>query len=364
MKKIFVLLLILISINGFSQNHWVPNYHQFPTNMNVIAILEINGIEQRNDFLELGVFWEDECRGSCRLSYYDSPVDRYMFFLTTYGESGDPYTFKLYDHMTQQELDFTSSNEMEFHSNDIIGQVFTPYVFSFTGGNCSVTLSSEPSGAGDLDGGGDYLCGSFCTVRANPVDDYSFVAWMLNGDTLTTEESFSFNAVADVELMACFSEPVMPEVYEIQVSVDPEEGGVVIGGGSYEVGQSCTVSVILHEHYQFLNWTEDGEIVSTDESYSFVVNENRTLVAHLEFVNMVSDREEGFMLYPNPTAGMVRIEYSGEAFEQCPETMVYDVLGHCVLTSKECWLDFSHLQNGIYFVKIGEGRMHQVTLIR
>lgn len=363
MKRLFILLFILISLKCFSQNHWVPDYHQFPTNMNVVAILEINGIEQQTEMLELGVFCDDECRGSCRLHYYASPVDRYLFFLTTYGESGDPYTFKLFDHLTQQELDFTSPNEMAFHSNDIIGQVFDPYIFSFTGGNCSVTLISDPVDAGVLGGGGDYLCGTYCTVTAQTVDDHAFIAWMLGSDTLTTEESFSFNAVADIELRACFSEPVIPETYEIQVVLDPVESGSVVGQGTFMAGAVCTLSVVPNEHYKFENWTENGSVVSTEQNYSFIVVGDRSLVAHLTDISAVQEQQETIIVYPNPTKGKVwvaRTECVGTADF---EVEVYDVFGNRLFTSTESMIDLSGFREGAYYLRTNEGKVGKVLLI-
>lgn len=439
MKRNILLLLLLIPLIGLSQNHWVPNYHQFPTNMSVIAVLQINGIEQQSEALELGVFHGDECRGSCILHYFDAPVNRYMFFLTAYGNNGDPFTFKLYDHLTQQELDFVSSNEMTYYSNDVVGMVSNPYVFSFSGGECSVSLVTDPVDSGTVEGGGVYPCGSYCTVTATPIEGGSFVAWMLDDDTLTIEPAFSFNAVADIELracfveplpvfmisaeadpeeggivdgigeyelgstcvldatpsegyvflrwtedgltvsedssyefvvesdrhlVACFEEPYIPEVFEIHLVMDPSEGGAVLGAGSYEEGSVCEVSVTLNDHYTFLNWTEDGEVVSVDSVYSFVVTGNRTLVAHVEYVSNSSEYAAVPVLFPNPTTGKVTVVVSSNPLETLAEVLVFDVYGKTVLRSKESTIDLSGLEDGVYYVKVGNGKACKVVLSR
>ena len=81
MKRFFLFILSVVLGGSAFANHWTPNPHQFPTNMNVIAILEINGMEQTSESLELGAFYGTECRGSEILAYYDV-LDRYLFFLT------------------------------------------------------------------------------------------------------------------------------------------------------------------------------------------------------------------------------------------------------------------------------------------
>jgi hypothetical protein len=72
----------------------------------------------------------------------------------------------------------------------------------------------------------------------------------------------------------------MPRNYNINVIVNPTEGGLVNGGGTYQEGTNCMLTAIATEGYVFHNWMENGEVVSTETTYSFMVNENRTLVAN------------------------------------------------------------------------------------
>ena len=70
--------------------------------------------------------------------------------------------------------------------------------------------------------------------------------------------------------------------YTITVSAIPTSGGTVTGNGTYQQGQSCTVTATANNGYDFINWTENGNVVSTNENYTFTVTANRTLVAHFE----------------------------------------------------------------------------------
>ena len=74
-----------------------------------------------------------------------------------------------------------------------------------------------------------------------------------------------------------------PVNYTITVSANPSNGGTVTGGGTYQQGQTCTVTAIANEAYTFTNWTENGNQVSEDAIYTFVVTSNRTLIANYTF---------------------------------------------------------------------------------
>ena len=88
-----------------------------------------------------------------------------------------------------------------------------------------------------------------------------------------------------------------PQQYTINVSASPSNGGNVTGGGTYQQGQTCTVSASANSGYTFVNWTENGTQVSTNANYSFTVTNNRNLVAHFTTQNYV------ITAMADPTAG-------------------------------------------------------------
>ena len=73
---------------------------------------------------------------------------------------------------------------------------------------------------------------------------------------------------------------IMPNTYTITVAANPSNGGNVTGGGTYSNGQSCTVHATAATGYTFVNWTENGNQVSTQADYTFTVEGNRSLVAN------------------------------------------------------------------------------------
>ena len=82
--------------------HWNVNIHQFEANMTVTGIIQIEGEEQAVPYLEIGAFCNGECRGRQLLTYYPE-LNRYLVFLMLYGEEGDMFSFKLYDHEAEEE---------------------------------------------------------------------------------------------------------------------------------------------------------------------------------------------------------------------------------------------------------------------
>lgn len=68
--------------------------------------------------------------------------------------------------------------------------------------------------------------------------------------------------------------------FGINATPNPTEGGEVGGGGDYLAGTECTLTTTPATGYTFLNWTENGVVVSTDAVYTFVVWRERNLVAN------------------------------------------------------------------------------------
>ena len=70
--------------------------------------------------------------------------------------------------------------------------------------------------------------------------------------------------------------------YTVTVSANPAEGGTVSGGGEATEGTEVTVTATPASGYHFVRWTENDTTVSTDTSYTFNLEANRTLVAIFE----------------------------------------------------------------------------------
>lgn len=74
-------------------------------------------------------------------------------------------------------------------------------------------------------------------------------------------------------------EPPVTETYTVTLLVDPAGGGIASGGKTVAAGVSITVTASPSEGYDFIEWRENGEMVSTNTSYTFTVKNDRTLTA-------------------------------------------------------------------------------------
>ena len=120
--------------------HWNVNVHQFSGNMTVTGIIQIDGVEQAVPHLEIGAFCNGECRGRQLLTYYPQ-VDRYLVFLMLYGQDGDVFNFRLFDHSAGQELTAGCTSVVSFVTDATLGSFSNPYVFNFS--NVQVSEFSE-----------------------------------------------------------------------------------------------------------------------------------------------------------------------------------------------------------------------------
>ena len=102
----------------------------------------------------------------------------------------------------------------------------------------------------------------------------------------------------------------------------------------------------------FVNWTENGQVVSTQAEYTFTVTNNRTLVAHFQLDGVGEAAEMNVVLYPNPASEKVIIETS-EYIRRCE---VYNIQGALVYSMNECSNNFSisvsEFAQGSYIVKL------------
>ena len=70
--------------------------------------------------------------------------------------------------------------------------------------------------------------------------------------------------------------------YQITALANPGQGGIITGAGFYANGATCTLTATPYETYEFVSWTHDGNVISTDPTYSFIVTEDAEYQAHFE----------------------------------------------------------------------------------
>ncbi|OYV07261.1 MAG: hypothetical protein CFE26_01955 [Verrucomicrobiales bacterium VVV1] len=74
---------------------------------------------------------------------------------------------------------------------------------------------------------------------------------------------------------------------EVTVAADPGDRGTVSGASTYADGASVTLLATAEPGYVFSNWTENGAVVSSSPSYTFVINADHHFQAH--FISVGTD---------------------------------------------------------------------------
>lgn len=100
--------------------------------------------------------------------------------------------------------------------------------------------------------------------------------YQVNATVFLTDDDNPSNNSDEINL------EIFVNAYTITTSTIPIEGGETTGDGTYEEGTWVTVSAIPNPSWQFINWTEDGDEVSTNEEYTFYIESDRNLVANFE----------------------------------------------------------------------------------
>ena len=139
----------------------------------------------------------------------------------------------------------------------------------------SIAVSASPSNGGRATGGGIYFEGANVPLTATASNGFIFVNWTEAGVPVSTTANYNFPANADRTLVANFTPG-----WTINTSSSPTAGGTTSGGGGYMNGASVTLAATPNPGYVFVNWTRNGNVVSTSASYTFTATANRTFQAN------------------------------------------------------------------------------------
>ena len=222
------------------------------------------------------------------------------------------------------------------------------FVAQFQLQSCAIFVSAYPVEGGIATGGGSYLYGDNLTVTATANEGYNFISWVEDDNVVSTEANYSFTVTGSRSLTAIFD----LKTFEIAASVDPEEAASISGSGTYNYGDEVTLTFDRNEDWAFQNWTENGEVVSEESTYTFIATESRNLVAHFVFTVGLGENNIAAKVYPNPTKGEVILE--GEGIQS---VRIVNAFGQTVYNAKvegnQARIDLSQMAKGVYMMHIG-----------
>ncbi len=200
----------------------------------------------------------------------------------------------------------------------------------------TITAIPDNPDYGTVEGGGDYPHGEEVSLVATPDTGYHFVEWTEDGEVVMVGgepagATYTFIAEKDRDLLAHFN----INVYTITAEPNDADYGTVEGGGDYPHGEEVTLVATPDTGYHFVEWTEDGEVVTVGgepagATYTFIAEEERDLVAHFE-VNVYT-----ITAVPND-AGLGTVEGDGdyEHFEEVILTAIPQAGCHFVNWTEE-----------------------------
>ncbi len=193
-----------------------------------------------------------------------------------------------------------SANDYFAMNNEVCGDIL------FEKNNFNVVLASD---YGTVTGDGSYPCGAQVNINSTPINpaQHVFTAWKKDdGTTVSTVASYSFIALGQTNLQAFYN----LRTYNISaISANTTFGTAsVFGANTY--GSVIVASATPKTGYVFTNWTENGNVVSTNPNYNFTVTGNRNLVANFSLTTGIKQTtiNEISKVYPNPANYILHVE--------------------------------------------------------
>lgn len=158
-----------------------------------------------------------------------------------------------------------------------------------------VKVTANPIQAvSSVGGAGDYTLGQKITVKTSRYSSaYTLTHWTKNGEVYSgagTSTSFSYTVTGeDVEFVAHYTyspslpgEPQSSNEWRLYLLAEPLGGGSFnkSSGNKYECGTAVDLTATCNTGYDFIGWYSEGNLVSTNQSISYEMqNSHTTLTA-------------------------------------------------------------------------------------
>ena len=270
-------------------------------------------------------------------------VDSFEWYGVTYTESGY-YTY-------------TTTNAAGCDSTVTLTLTITHY------DSVTVVLSVNDASMGTtnpLPGTYRFYPGETASATATANQGYLFAGWVVNGDTMSTDNTVSFEvlpAMAGMTFSVVAAFEAEPSPYlTVNATANDTNMGVVIGAGQYAEGSVVTLMARSKPGHHFVSWSNGV----TDSIYVFTLTADTTLVATFA-----------------PNVGIETVDYSNisiysadsRVYVKGAEGMtiyIYDVNGRCMARRANA-ADIETFQvetTGVILVKAGNAPAKRVIVVR
>ena len=177
---------------------------------------------------------------------------------------------------TKGEIEISQDSVLTFLSNDNVN-----LIANFKLKDYSVNLSSFPANAGKVEGVGVYTHGESVTISAVPEAGWLFANWMDGENNISSDPELTFSINETKNLTANFAH----ELYSLNSTPDPAEAGYVTGSGTFYYNQTTTLIPVANPGWEFVNWTENDAVISTDSLLNLSITKNTLLKANFKQID-------------------------------------------------------------------------------
>ena len=148
----------------------------------------------------------------------------------------------------------------------------------------TIGVSSSNGALGSVTGGNTYTKYQKVTLTATPTSGNEFLNWTENGNAVSIDNPFEFAAMANRSLVGNFRG--IPVTYTITATANNNAWGTVTGAGTgtFEHNESVTLTATPKDGCEFVNWTENGNVLQVPNPYTFNATANRNIVGNFRII--------------------------------------------------------------------------------
>ena len=133
-----------------------------------------------------------------------------------------------------------------------------------------------------------------CAVFTEEINTDSEVTYKISGgDDASTKPV----VITSIIVEKYDDDPV--EQFNVNSSVNPANSGSVTGGGVYDKDSEVILTAITNNGYEFVNWTSDNEILSTENSFTFTIVSDISIVANFKLKDKDPADADLYWIYEN-----------------------------------------------------------------
>lgn len=178
------------------------------------------------------------------------------------------------------------------------------------------------------------------------------------------QASFTENFINRVDLQYMLPDPIVT----VNLYPTPPEGGAVEGGGNIFYGSSVTIAAHPNPGWEFVNWTSENVVFSTDTLVTFDALWNYDLMANFRLKTSLPDETVSlFTLYPNPARGNLSVRFTSSG-TRVTNLKLYSLYSTLVREwkfeqAKEMVLNLKGVPPGMYTLQVTGNRLNQVRKV-